>query len=212
MMKKIDLLLHMTEHPELYTDRQLQEMLRDDEYRALYDTMVKTKRAYIRHKMQHATVSTEQEWRRFERMYFARTGRTKRRKTAAVAAIVCLVSGLAVAAIVLPIGKSAHRSTTTAQQEQHATPPTGTNNMADSTTQHREHVAAKTFENTPLEDMLGEMAQYYNVKVVYNNASARKLRLFYEWNMADSVEQVVDVLNHFRHVNLQLNDRTITVE
>ena len=68
-MKKIDLLLHMTEHPELYTDRQLQEMLRDDEYRALYDTMVKTKRAYIRHKMQHATVSTEQEWRRFERMY-----------------------------------------------------------------------------------------------------------------------------------------------
>ena len=60
--------------------------------------------------------------------------------------------------------------------------------------------------------MLGEMAQYYNVKVVYNNASARKLRLFYEWNMADSVEQVVDVLNHFRHVNLQLNDRTIIVE
>ena len=78
--------------------------------------------------------------------------------------------------------------------------------------QHREHVAAKTFENTPLEDMLGEMAQYYNVKVVYNNASARKLRLFYEWNMADSVEQVVNVLNHFRHVNLQLNDRTIAVE
>ena len=113
MMKKIDLLLHMTEHPELYTDRQLQEMLCDDEYRALYDTMVKTKRAYIRHKMQHATVSTEQEWRHFERMYFSRTSRAKRRKTAAVAAIVCLVSGLAVAAIVLPIGKSAHRPTTT---------------------------------------------------------------------------------------------------
>ncbi len=44
----------------------------------------------------------------------------------------------------------------------------------------------KTFDNVSLETMLGEMAEYYGVKIVFQNQEAKQLRFYYEWNSENS--------------------------
>ena len=43
---KLERLLKMTEHPELFTDDELREILADDELRSYYELMVDAKEAF----------------------------------------------------------------------------------------------------------------------------------------------------------------------
>ena len=45
-MDKLEILLNMTEHPENYTEQQMEELLADENVRKHYDTMVKLREAY----------------------------------------------------------------------------------------------------------------------------------------------------------------------
>ena len=69
----------------------------------------------------------------------------------------------------------------------------------------------KTFENTELEQMLTEMAAYYQVRVRFLNDEPRHLRLYYEWNSNDNLADIVRTLDQFEHVSITLADETITV-
>ena len=69
----------------------------------------------------------------------------------------------------------------------------------------------KTFENTELEQMLTEMATYYQVRVRFLNDEPRHLRLYYEWNSNDNLADIVRTLDQFEHVSITLADETITV-
>ena len=39
----------------------------------------------------------------------------------------------------------------------------------------------KLYDNVPLGEIFEELSGYYNVKVVYQNEDAPRLRLFYQW-------------------------------
>jgi hypothetical protein len=70
----------------------------------------------------------------------------------------------------------------------------------------------KRFEDVELQVMLKEMAQYYNVKVDFQNAGACHLRMHFLWNQKDGVEEVANQLNQFNQVSIAFADNTITVK
>ena len=60
--------------------------------------------------------------------------------------------------------------------------------------------------------MLTEIAAYCDVKVVFKSESAKKLRLYYDWDSRKSMAEVAKDLNQFENVTLTLDKGTLTVE
>ena len=69
----------------------------------------------------------------------------------------------------------------------------------------------KLYDNVPLEQMLAELSCYYDIKVEYRNDATRQLRLFYQWKPEYSLEKVVEMLNNFEWLQLELENDTLYV-
>ena len=70
----------------------------------------------------------------------------------------------------------------------------------------------RIFENTPLDEMVSEIAHYYNKVADIQSEEAHELRLYYKWEPKDSLESVVDDLNHFDRVSLAIEDDKLIVK
>ena len=53
------------------------------------------------------------------------------------------------------------------------------------------------------------MAEYYGVKIVFQNQEAKQLRFYYEWNSENSLQSVVDELNHSQQIILSLDNEQL---
>ena len=56
------------------------------------------------------------------------------------------------------------------------------------------------------------MAEYYGVKIVFQNQEAKQLRFYYERNSENSLQSVVDELNHSQQIILSLDNEQLVVE
>ena len=70
----------------------------------------------------------------------------------------------------------------------------------------------RIFENAPLDEMITEIAQYYNKVADIESEDAHELRLYYKWEPKDALEDVVADLNHFDHVSLAIEDDKLIVK
>ena len=204
------------EHPDRYTDEQWQELLSDEECRELYEAMRLSISAFEAEdaKQKIANGIKEEEWQKFETKHFGSEKRKEKSekfsllKIAAMFIGVLLLSGIAYAAIHI-----AHR-----YQQTETSTPTDTTAVANSSlfTHHsslpQDSIAQpRIFENTPLDEMVNEIAQYYNKVVDIQSEQAHELRLYYKWEPKDALESVVSDLNHFDHVNLAIEEDKLIV-
>ena len=67
------------------------------------------------------------------------------------------------------------------------------------------------YENVPLSDIFDELSTYYQIKAVYRNDATRQIRLFYQWKPEYTIEKVVDMLNNFEWLQLELKSDTLYV-
>ena len=70
----------------------------------------------------------------------------------------------------------------------------------------------RLFEETPLEDVLTELAAYYGVEVEYRTDDVRSLRLFYQWEPEYSIDKVVAMLNNFDAFTIRHEGNQLIVE
>ena len=64
--ERIRILLSMQEHPELYSDKQIQQMLDDDlELAELLEQVAWTKQALVKQEVNEEIIPVEEEWRKF---------------------------------------------------------------------------------------------------------------------------------------------------
>jgi hypothetical protein len=98
---KLELLLKMMEHPEKYTEQQLQNMLDDADCRDFYELTVKAEHGYEARRDDGRVdeETLDEEWRRFEATHLPRRRFAEWRQWAAVFIGVLLLSGIALAAI-----------------------------------------------------------------------------------------------------------------
>lgn len=220
-MDKYELVLDIIEHPEKYTSEQLTEILSEPQTREIYNLLVKTRSAVDT----YAAPDVDAEWMRFSsehgerrthRGFFLWTGS----RAASIAAIIC-VSAVAVAAgIAVTFAVSEHRAATVAETanvktEAIALAPAAEVTAAKGAEKVDTIVADMTpvmFENEPLETIMKKIADAYGVEVKFNNKEAAVLHLFYKFDPALPLGEVIEQLNTFEQINITRNGDTLNID
>ena len=200
-------LLDAQDHPEAFTDEELQAMLKDDDLRELAELMARLKQAYIGKETED--IDVDAEWQRFA------LRKPKRRswgwmQIAAAFVGLLMLSGITYAAIHIV---SSNRSQQAEVQDTTAVTHKGPA-PAVKFASHEGPTSCepKTFENVPLKDIATELVSFYHINIETRNAETAALRLYYPWNPQMPLRQVVEELNRFEKVHLTLTNDTLIIE
>ena len=221
-MNKTDLLLQMMEQPQYYTAEEWQEILADEECRELYTLMSKTQSAIdaARAEKEVTDDMIDAEWQLLSDEKRKATGRRvsgnevrsekySLLKFAAMFVGILMLSGIAFAAIHIASHYNAPKEQET-KVIKNSQPSTSSPQLAEPDT-----IVApqpKLYDNVPLGEIFEELSGYYNVKVVYQNEDAPRLRLFYQWKPEYTLEKVVEMLNNFEWIQIKTENDTLFIK
>lgn len=238
--QKWDLLLDLLEHPEKYSETQKNELLGDEEVNELYQQLIETRQSldFAKSKEEMKMPSIDAEWEKLkdemklkekqqkeEMSQNAETQQTAKqlplwspmRKVAAVAAVL-VVSGITFAAIHL-VTRS-HQASDNSNTElvssrkdsiQQVSTPQKSNieEKADSASLAQFPLV---YENAELQNILTPIAGHFHLQVTYQNESARHIRLFLQLEKNMSLDDIIELMNHFEKVNIRHEGQTLIVE
>lgn len=225
-MDKFEKILDIIDHQEKYSDEEIREILQDEECRKLYQTMVEVDSAL---ENPSPIINVDEEWEKFSQEHQLQEEATQNaaqeaashpitswRKLAASIAGFVLISGIAFAAIHTYIKRSQEPTQVTADTHPEVINSDSAKQVAakDSLTHPKPEKPAihKTFENVAFEQMISEIASYYDLQVKFENNEDKTLRLYYEWNSHSSIENIVKELNQFENVNIELQQNELIVK
>lgn len=225
-MDKFEKILDIIDHQEKYSDEEICEILQDEECRKLYQTMVEVDSAL---ESPSPIINVDEEWEKFSQEHQLQEEATQNaaqeaashpitswRKLAASIAGFVLISGIAFAAIHTYIKRSQEPTQVTADTHPEVIKSDSAKQVAakDSLAHPKPEKPAihKTFENVAFEQMISEIASYYDLQVKFENNEDKTLRLYYEWNSHSSIENIVKELNQFENVNIELQQNELIVK
>ena len=215
-MDKFEKILDIIDHQEKYSDEEIREILQDEECRKLYQTMVEVDSAL---ESPSPIINVDEEWEKFSQEHQLQEVShpiTSWRKLAASIAGFVLISCIAFAAIHTYIKRSQEPIQITADTHPEVIKSDSAKQVAakDSLTHPKPEKPAihKTFENVAFEQMISEIASYYDLQVKFENNEDKTLRLYYEWNSHSSIENIVKELNQFENVNIELQQNELIVK
>ena len=221
--KRIEWLLELQDHPEQLTDEQLQQILEDDEMHQLVQQLGFAKRAFKHDVIKNDTPDVDAEWEKFaashaESLDALDEGGQKPRlraylathKIAASFIGVLLASGIAFAAIQIVRNISTPKpQLPTTEQATNIEPITSL--PADTVKTDTIPTEPYIFNNVPLDSVLTAIATAHGVGVKFENDAARQLRFHFVWKREDGLTRVVEKLNTFEAVNIDIEDKTLVV-
>ena len=204
---KLFRVLDATEHPERYTDEELEELLRDEECAAYYRLMCDAASAYAE-KPEESDAAIDAEWQRIvSRQEHHRTVPLiplALRKVAAVVIAVIVLSAVSYAAVRLIQGRQQPESESVAAVQE----VTEQSSALPSEAEDSIHV----FQNAEIQEILSTVSAYYQLQTEYRSEDARRVRLYIKWNKMECVDSLLQRLNHFDKVRLTLSNDRIIVE
>lgn len=227
--QKWDLLLDLLEHPEKYSETQKDELLGDEEVNELYQQLVETRQSldFSKSKEEMKLPSIDAEWEKLkdEMKLKAETQKTAKlfplwspmRKVAAVAAVL-VVSGITFAAIHLVTrSRQASDNGNTELVASHK------DSIQQVSAPQKSNIEEKTdsaslaqlplvYENAELQNILTPIAGHFHLQVTYLNESARHIRLFLQLEKNMSLDDIIELMNHFEKVNIRHEGQTLIVE
>ena len=204
-MNKTDLLFQMMEQPHAYTDQQWQEILADEECRELYTLMAKTQRVFdTQNEIDDETIDVE--WKRLS------TSSSRRwLRVAAMFIGVLMISGITIAAVHL-VRNAVGVETKVLTQE---TPITDKCQSALPTDTFKSNTIVKAetvvFDNVTLDSIAKDIAAYHHLEMDLQNEQAKQLRFYFVWKQEDNLQEVIEKLNMFEHVNMTVENDKLMV-
>lgn len=233
--QKWDMLLDLLEHPEKYSETQKDELLGDEEVNELYQQLVETRQSldFSKSKEEMKMPSIDAEWEKLkdekqqkeEKNQNAETQQTAKqfplwspmRKVAAVAAVL-VVSGITFAAIHLVTrshqASDKNNTELVASQKDSVQPVSAPqkSNIEDKTDSASLAQLPLVYENAELQNILTPIAAHFHLQVTYQNESARHIRLFLQLEKNMSLDDIIELMNHFEKVNIRHEGQTLIVE
>ncbi len=224
--QRIEWLLALQEHPEQITGAQSQLIHADDELHRLVQQLGFAKRAFMHDELKNDTPDVEGEWEQFAASHAEELDALTEEKpnpyfslfsflfslhkVAASFIGVLLASGIAFAAIqIVRIVNTPQPLLNT--MEQATDIKSFTSQPADTVRTDMISAEAYVFNNVPLDSMITTISVAHGRQVEFENDAARQLRLHFVWKRADCLERVVEKLNTFEAVNIDLEDNKLVV-
>ena len=219
MKDNIDRLLDALEHPENYSDAEVEQLLTDSEAREVYDILRRT--ADVSAPVPE--INIDDEWRRFEAkqpkrrlLIFRWLSFVASRNAAAVA--IAFVGTIAVVAATIGVTHYFNANKEMAKTEQ--AEPQKQTAIANANVAPTDTIPSETtplpetivFKGENLERILANIVEYYGATVKFNQDAAKSLKLYFEWNQSLPLNEVVEQLNNFEQINITLTDKVLTVK
>ena len=205
------MLFDMQEHPNKYTDEQIEHLLADEEVKAFLRDLAMARMAGK--KATPKKVDVDKAWKEFSNGSYR-----NRMKIAASIVGIIFLSGVALAAVQngwLNFSTSDKVVDNKAMAEQIVPSNTLANDSIKAmTTEPKDTLDMKpvVFDNAELGTILMQMADFYHVKVEYMNANTQHVRLFFNWNKTKTLEQNLELLNAFDRIQIEYADGTLMVK
>ena len=181
-MKTREERIRMLLHPERYTDEQLAQML--DETKI-------------------PVPNTEKEWQRQRP--------TRQRPLIRWAAIiigVLMLSGITYAAVHIVSNIESKPKVAITNRKPDVKKVKKTYGIEAAPTKQE----AVIYNNVELQQIMQYIADGYSVKVEFKNEAVRTLRFYLQWEADDTLQEIIDKINHFEKVHLTLHEETIIIE
>jgi len=213
--KNIEQLLEMLDHPESYSEQEIMDIInRDDETREAYRQLVRAQSASRYARSADQPVDVDEAWQQFEqRHYTPARSHSPWLKMVATLVGIMLMSGIAWAAVYTVRQAKADKTETKPKTEKVTTQPTeGVNAETVTDTIATAAIEPIVFDNVPLDEMLAEIAAYYDVTVEFQNEEARQLRFHFVWNKRDGLEKVLEDMSYFESVDIKQVDNRLIVQ
>lgn len=201
----------MQEHPEKYTDEQIERLLADEEVKDFLRDLAMARMAGK--KATPKKVDVDKAWKEF-----ANGSYRNRMKIAASVVGIIFLSGVAFAAV--QNGWFKFSTSDKAVEDKTATEQIVNSKQLvnDSlkaiTTEPKDSLDMKpvVFDNAELGTILTQMADFYHVNVEYVNANTQHVRLFFNWNKTKTLEQNLELLNAFDRIQIEYVEGTLMVK
>ena len=214
-MDKITQLLDMIEHPEKYSDENLEKMLSDERLSQCYEVMALASSAYhARRAKEHEPDDVDAAWKEFQARNTVSNIHHQWWRSAAII-IGIMVSGLAIAAL-WPFWHTVPKDepVETIQQTQPIPADSSTPKAPQSHSESQSQPTAQNivFDNVTLEQIIRETAEFYGMSYSFDREEPRLLRLHVKWNQQQPMDSFVSRLNRFEKFNIIINDNTIIIK
>ncbi len=216
-MDKIDRLIDAIDHPDRYTGKEIEALLADPEVKEVYDLLDKTKAVLT----PISTSDVEAEWEAFKIAHPATQRRTMRilnlfTRNMAASIAIGIASLAAVAAVV---GVSANyvldrKADARATEIVEVAKENIVVNDTIAVSEETSAIAPQTivFDNEQLEDIANRIAEYYGHEVVFSTEAPKSLRLYFRWNQAQTLDEVIESLNNFEQIHISVKGETIKID
>ncbi len=205
------MLFDMQEHPDKYTDEQIEHLLTDEEVKEFLRDLAMARMAGK--KATPKKVDVDKAWKEFSNGSYR-----NRMKIAASIVGIIFLSGVALAAVqngwfkLSSSDKVVEDKTVT---QQIANPKQLANDSLKAiTTEPKDSLNMNpvVFDNAELGTILMQMADFYHVKVEYMNANTQHVRLFFNWNKTKTLEQNMELLNAFDRIQIEYVEGILIVK
>ena len=219
------MLFDMQEHPEKYTDEQMEHLLADEEVKEFLRDLAMARMAGK--KATPKKVDVDKAWKEFAETHNkdlltdkkeANSTYRNRMKIAASIVGIIFLSGVALAAV--QNGWFKFSTSDKVVEEKAATEQTANSkqlandSLKAMTVEPTDSLDMKpvVFDDTELGTVLMQMADFYHVKVEYMNANTQHVRLFFNWNKTKTLEQNLELLNAFDRIQIEYVEGILIVK
>lgn len=189
--EKIKTVLDMQEHPEEFTEEALNVMLEDGEVRELMEATAQLKQAMI---MEDERTVTTRRWLRMAASFVG----------------ILLVSGITFAAIRIVHNADGGDSKSPTQEMQISNSHHPAMS-ADTVKTHTTTAQTIIFDNVTLDSIAKDIAAYHHIVMDLQNGRAKELRFYFLWKQDDSLQEVVEKLNMFEHVEMAVENGKLII-
>ncbi len=210
------MLLNMQEHPERYTDEQVERLLVDAEVKAFLNDLAMARMAGRKANPQN--VDVDEAWKEFLKAHIENKTISvskkvvfrNRMKIAASIAGIIFLSSVALAAV--RNGWFKFSDSNKAVDDKGATEQIVPARIFTTDSKKSLDMKPVVFDNVKLETILVQMADFYHVKVEYINAKTMSIRLFFNWDKTKTLEQNLEILNAFDRIQIEYTAETLKVK
>ena len=218
------MLFDMQEHPEKYTDEQVERLLADEEAQEFLRDLAMARMAGK--KATPKKVDVDKAWKEFSEKHNkakpisngTNTPYRNRMQIAASIIGIIFISGVALAAVqngwfkFVVSDKVADNKTKTEQTVKQK--PSADDSLKAMTAEPNDSLNMKpvVFDNAELGTILTQMTDFYHVKVRYDNADTQHVRLFFNWNKTKTLEQNLEILNAFDRIQIEYAEGELVVK
>lgn len=218
MKDNIDRLLEALDHNEYYSDEDIYELLKDPDVRDFYDNMSKT--SSLMSDSSAIDIDVDEQWSKFISTHHA--PKCRRRfsffsRKIAVASVVLIITTIAIVAGTIAVKYSgvfsARPRNTHSDSRQVIESHNETAVLKDSLAQVRVQIPEiKVFKDESFKQIILDVCAYYDASAEFKSQTTQDLRLYFNWDTSQSLDDVVDQLNSFDMIEISVSENHLIIK